>query len=279
MTRGDPLVIVAPTPVFGMMYTEAWDKRDFLKNGSEGPDFEHWRFNQLAHHEFIRGLIQKFDPRFGVFLSGDVHTSFTAIANYQLRPGSIHADEPIGPEADIGGIRFYQYRSSPLKNENDTIGGQIFTTKWMASEILDFFLAIEMQETWDLVGYDRSWRQRVISKLLEGGEVGKSPQEIQKALYIYAMDGQSPDDPFVTATSLVARKLQNLRMGAAMWRETGRYFRHWKKDSDDSTYPYNNIGYVSITATEVHHDLCAVASPARLMPRIKRYPFVDKVGP
>jgi hypothetical protein len=149
MRQGDPLLIVAPTPVFGMLFTEAFDKRDFLNNGPEGPDFEHWRFNQRAHHDFLKGLITRFAPRYCVFLSGDVHASFTAEADYILTASAVPADISGGPPIDElrSATRFYQFTSSPLKNENHGFGKQVDATKMGASELLSIVYGIEMWES------------------------------------------------------------------------------------------------------------------------------------
>jgi hypothetical protein len=90
------------------------------------------------------------------------------------------------------------------------------------------------------------------------------------------MDGQHPDDPFVTMSLLVAKRLQDLKMGRPVWRETGKYYRHYKKDSDDAPfYPLNNIGLVKITKAEIAHELCSVKKLARLMPAVERFPYTS----
>lgn len=90
-----------------------------------------------------------------------------------------------------------------------------------------------MWETWDLVGYDKSWRHRVTEKLSD--KFNKDVVEIRNILYITLMDGQDRVDPFVTMSKLVAEELQELSMGRPLWRETGRYFRHFQKDSNITT--------------------------------------------
>jgi hypothetical protein len=276
--QGDPLVIVAPTPVFGMLFTEAKDKMDCLDDGPEGPDFEHWRFNQLAHHEFVKGLIDHFRPRYGVFLSGDVHTSFTAEVDYILQASAVGLDNALRPSAGdrAGATRFYQFTSSPLKNQNESFGAQIDTMRWPASEVMSFVFGIEMWETWDLVGYDRLWRTRAIEVLQRRPDVQLISQLIPRILYVQFMDGQAPDDPFVTMSGLVALALQELKMGRPLWREVGGYYRHVDKDSDDAPmYPWNNIGYVAISQTTIIHEICVVKEAARLLPAIRRHQYAS----
>ena len=87
------------------------------------------------------------------------------------------------------------------------------------------------------------------------------------------MDGQHPDDPFVTMSLLVAKKLQDLNLGRPIWRETGKYFRYINKTRDDAPfYPRNNIGLVTITDNNIAHDLYSVKKVTRLMPPVDRFP-------
>lgn len=275
MKQGDPLFIVAPTPVFGMLFTEAMDKRDLLNSGPEGPDFEHWRFNQQAHHDFIKGLIKHFAPRYGVFLSGDVHTSFTAEVDYMLRAKRIDSDPQPSLKADLpGATRFYQFTSSPLKNENHAFGAQIDTTSRIASEVSSLVFGIDMWESWDLVGYNKHERNRAAGLLQQD----KNFNPVYARLYVQLMDGQAPFDPFVTPTALVAQKLQSLNLGVPLWREVGRYYRHFKKSSDDAPmYPYANIGLVKVTSHEIQHNLYSVKKQIRLMPTLNVYPYTSRL--
>ncbi|MGH9159183.1 MAG: hypothetical protein ACRD2X_04265 [Vicinamibacteraceae bacterium] len=274
MRRGDPLLIVVPTPVLGMLFTEASDKFSFLKDGPEAPDFEHWRFNQRAHHEFLKGLIHRFAPKYCVFLSGDVHAAFSAEASYILAAGAIPADISGGPPAHElqGATRFYQFTSSPLKNENHDLAAQVDAAESrLAAEVLLVFRGIDMWDSWDLVGYDRTWRHRVAAKLANDKIF---ENRVYDRLYVYFMDGQHPDDPFVTMSLLVAKKLQDLNMGRPLWRETGKYFRYINKSRDDAPfYPRNNIGRVTISAAEIAHDLYSVRKVRQLMPPVQRYPY------
>ncbi len=82
--RGDPLIIISPTPVFGFELAES--VQGFLTSisGTYKWDLETWRANETGFIRFLAFVSITFSPDYCVILSGDVHYSFTMKARFDL---------------------------------------------------------------------------------------------------------------------------------------------------------------------------------------------------
>lgn len=84
--RGEPIVIVTPTPVFGFEYAE--QVQQFLAKRSGGVyerDLETWSANVKGWIKFLSFLSEELAPSTCIFLSGDVHYAFTMKATFHIR--------------------------------------------------------------------------------------------------------------------------------------------------------------------------------------------------
>jgi hypothetical protein len=84
--RGEPIVIVTPTPVFGFEYAER--VQQFLAKRSRGiykQDLETWSANVKGWIKFLSFLTEELAPSTCIFLSGDVHYAFTIKATFHIR--------------------------------------------------------------------------------------------------------------------------------------------------------------------------------------------------
>jgi hypothetical protein len=88
--RGDALILVSPAPVVGY---EAVEGMQELVSRYVGPykfDLESWRANLDGYTSFLRFLISEFEPRYVIFLGGDVHYGFTISASFTWRNNRLH---------------------------------------------------------------------------------------------------------------------------------------------------------------------------------------------
>lgn len=99
----ETLLIVAPTPVFGVGINE-W-VQEYLLVPAQGSvwDPESWHINIRGYYDFLRA-IHTLSPRACIILSGDVHYAFGIEASF--------GDGPEGRDA----TRIIQFCSSALKN-------------------------------------------------------------------------------------------------------------------------------------------------------------------
>jgi hypothetical protein len=82
--KGDPIIIVLPTPVFGFLLLEALQKAAAKMIGVYKLDLETWFANESGLVNFLSFLMQSLGPRHCIFLSGDVHYGFTISAAFAL---------------------------------------------------------------------------------------------------------------------------------------------------------------------------------------------------
>jgi hypothetical protein len=82
--KGDPLILVIPTPVFGFELAETLQKYLASKSSIYKWDLETWAANERGFVSFLSFLIQNLRPHHCVFLSGDVHYGFTISATFRL---------------------------------------------------------------------------------------------------------------------------------------------------------------------------------------------------
>lgn len=82
--KGDPIIIVLPTPVFGFLLLEALQKAAAKVTGVYKLDLETWYANETGLVNLLSFLVQTFEPRHCIFLSGDVHYGFTISAVFAL---------------------------------------------------------------------------------------------------------------------------------------------------------------------------------------------------
>jgi hypothetical protein len=80
--KGDPIIMVVPTPVFGFYLIEALQKVLARLTSVYTADLESWYANTSGKVKFLSFLLRTLSPRHCLFLSGDVHFGFTIIAAY-----------------------------------------------------------------------------------------------------------------------------------------------------------------------------------------------------
>jgi PhoD-like phosphatase len=120
--KGDPAIIISPTPVFGFELAEKVQGYLAHLSGPYSWDLESWSASEHGFTRFITFLIEKLGPRYCVFLSGDVHYGFTMDAKFTLLP-----------QDDSGGekrMQAIQLTSSALKSTS--FGGRL-----LIGDILD----------------------------------------------------------------------------------------------------------------------------------------------
>ena len=88
--RGDPLVIISPTPVFGFELAESVQRFLTSISGTYKWDLETWRANETGFIKFLAFVSNTFSPDYCVILSGDVHYSFTMKARFDLFTAGHH---------------------------------------------------------------------------------------------------------------------------------------------------------------------------------------------
>lgn len=82
--KGDMVIIVSPTPVFGFLLLEALQKAAAKITGVYKIDLETWFANESGLVNFLSFLMQSLGTRHCIFLSGDVHYGFTISAAFAL---------------------------------------------------------------------------------------------------------------------------------------------------------------------------------------------------
>jgi hypothetical protein len=84
--RGEPLVIVTPTPVFGFEYAEEVQQLLARRSGRVYKlDLETWSANVKGWIKFLSFLSEELAPSTCIFLSGDVHYAFSLKATFHIR--------------------------------------------------------------------------------------------------------------------------------------------------------------------------------------------------
>jgi hypothetical protein len=80
--RGDPLILVSPTPVIGYETVEGMQERVSRYIGPYTFDLESWRANLDGYISLFKFIISELAPQYVIFLSGDVHYGFTISASF-----------------------------------------------------------------------------------------------------------------------------------------------------------------------------------------------------
>lgn len=87
--RGEPLILVSPTPVVGYETVEGMQERVSRYIGPYTFDLESWRANLNGYTSLFKFIISELAPQFVVFLSGDVHYGFTISASFNWQDTSL----------------------------------------------------------------------------------------------------------------------------------------------------------------------------------------------
>lgn len=82
--KGDPVIIVCPTPVIGFLLIEALQKVASRITGIYKVDLETWYANEGGFVNFLSFILRALEPGHCIFLSGDVHYGFTISAVFAL---------------------------------------------------------------------------------------------------------------------------------------------------------------------------------------------------
>ena len=87
--KGDPIVIVVPTPVFGFDWIERIQRIMARVYDVYKADLEVWSANKDGLAQFLTFVSENFDPSFCVLFSGDVHYGFTKTGTFSLQSGNL----------------------------------------------------------------------------------------------------------------------------------------------------------------------------------------------
>ncbi|WP_180994326.1 hypothetical protein [Bacillus sp. Marseille-P3661] len=114
---GEPIIVVSATPVYGVDLIESLLHKYIYPFRAMGVpvhtalDFEGWRYNGKGFSELLH-TISKWDPRYCIILSGDVHFANSVKSTIELHDG--HK------------LAFYQFTSSPFNNQSyDGVWGSL----------------------------------------------------------------------------------------------------------------------------------------------------------
>ena len=122
--KGDPLVIISPTPVFGFELAESVQKFLTSISGTYKWDLETWRANEMGFIKFLAFLSSTFSPDYCLFLSGDVHYAFTMKARFDIfTPGHHPIQSTLSLKSDntiFNSLPMAQLTSSPLRSNSVT---------------------------------------------------------------------------------------------------------------------------------------------------------------
>jgi hypothetical protein len=125
---GAPVTIISSAPVFNIAGLDMGQtmrrKTDWVVPVKEVDlDWEQWSNNPVKKAEFLRYLIDKLQPSYIVFLSGEVHFGLTAAVDYYLdTPMESLLRKKKITYARNRCSRIIQLTSSALKNENKKAG-------------------------------------------------------------------------------------------------------------------------------------------------------------
>ena len=259
--RGDPLVIISPTPVFGFELAESVQRFLTSISGTYEWDLETWRANETGFIKFFAFLSYTFNPDYCVILSGDVHYSFTMKAKLDLFTAVYHPKQSaFGLRNDISipsTLPVAQLTSSPLRSNS-------LPKRKLAIMILNMVHKIIMSkkmvsQTGFLdVAYDISHNNHETSKELKEKEKGlnKNNSLISKLLSKentnYSKHGKGVSFLVKIKTilkSLVNRYFFNRQRGSVERSPDWKEFRMLVTPHGPGTTPViadNNIGLVSL---------------------------------
>ncbi|MCT2537763.1 hypothetical protein NC661_12560 [Aquibacillus koreensis] len=109
--RGDHLLVISPTPLYGIgliesvLHNYVYPLRVLGVSVQSMLDFEAWKYNEQGYHAFLRWL-ENLEPRNCFILSGDVHYA-----------SSVHATVAFPNQTNLN---IYQFTSSPMSNMSFT---------------------------------------------------------------------------------------------------------------------------------------------------------------
>ena len=258
--RGDPLVIISPTPVFGFEHAESVQRFLTSISGTYKWDLETWRANEAGFIKFLAFVSNTFSPDYCVILSGDVHYAFTMKARFDLFTAGYHTKQfafDLGNNIPVlSSLQFAQLTASPLRSNSLkkrklaimilNLVHKIIITRKMSSRIgfLD-------------TSYDPGYYNPRISKELK--EDNKSNRENPN----YSKHGKGVSFPIkikTIFTSLINRYFTDKEAKAAErfpnWRES-RMLVTPKGHGTAPVLANNNIGSVSLNlkSRTVEHTL------------------------
>ena len=106
-SQGEPLILVSPTPLYGIGLIENFlhdymlPLRTFGLPVQSNFDLEAWKYNGRGFSEFLH-RVAAWNPRDCIILSGDVHSASSVISDITFQNGST--------------FTIHQFTSSPIKN-------------------------------------------------------------------------------------------------------------------------------------------------------------------
>ncbi len=178
--KDTPLNIVSPTPVYGMGLIESFLHKyvyPFKVLGfpvQTSFDFDGWKYNGKGFHAFL-SQVSSWDPSYVILLSGDVHFSSAVKSEVELNDGKK--------------LSFYQFTSSPIKNESFTglWGFLMKSMMWLnAQKRKDQFLYRSCSTTYSLsltkdktgLPKQKLWEETINYYSFDGGSIAETKNSI-----------------------------------------------------------------------------------------------------
>jgi hypothetical protein len=134
--KGESLILVVPTPVFGFDLAEKLQKYLASKSSIYKWDLETWTANERGLIRFLSFLIQNLGPHHCIFLSGDVHYGFTISATFKLLSQMKNENIENKEQQQEQKVGNYERNSSYLAMNITQLNSSALKTTGLGKEIL-----------------------------------------------------------------------------------------------------------------------------------------------
>jgi hypothetical protein len=157
--RGQPIILVSPTPVFGFDLAEELQEYLSSKSSIYKWDLETWSANEVGFTRFLSFLARDLQTQHCIFLSGDVHYGFTISATFTLLgKGDVYRKDKEKEDDDLT-MNITQLNSSALKTTS--LGKEILLNEILANFRQLFVSKQSIRVGWnDMSSKARRLRQR-----------------------------------------------------------------------------------------------------------------------
>ena len=182
--KGDPLIIVSPTPVIGFDLIEnavLYILPTLQKLGAHAQtilDVEAWRYNGKGLTNLLNQLAE-WRPSNVVILSGDVHYSFSVVSSFKF--------------SDAKELHVKQITSSPIKNMSFKNLGMLMKVPVLLNQMLqqsepiyrycDTTYQIHDSDTADIPDEEFLWKEQLIYDLIAGSTIIETENTLGLLLY------------------------------------------------------------------------------------------------
>lgn len=265
-----PLVMVSATPFWPVQFIDLLQRRSIAGGGSSAAaDLEFWRNNVTAHRDFLLQLVQRYRPASIVFLSGDVHYSFTG--HTAIFSGGVDPEVDTAGKRRTGGklVDIYQLTSSAFKNENSNAALSRHSFSDVASS---FLTGVDIDNDWVNYLFDGQGDVRLDGvRFMDAVRARRAANSMVPQIFLMNIANMRggpllvPDYLF----KLLTLKVEHL----PRWREEVELHDHRGSSGADITAEAN-VGLITFAGQSVTHDLYGLQDPgldvpvSRLAPRI-----------